>query len=120
MIGDSRVRNLPAMVVQNDHHVKQLERRARHDEHIDRGDAGGVIVQEAAPVLRRRSSPSYHLLGDRSLADFDAELKESHHGSGVLPKSGLAAFICRISLRTSRSTDGRPDLERQRQSRRNP
>jgi hypothetical protein len=37
-----------------------------------------VIVQEAAPVLRRRSSPSHHLLGDRSLADFDAELKESH------------------------------------------
>src|SRR5271167_907831 len=28
------------------------------------------------------------------------------------PQSGLAPLICRIRSRTSRSTDGRPDLER--------
>jgi hypothetical protein len=31
----------------------------------------------------------------------------------------LALFICRIRSRISQSTDGRPDLERQRQNRRN-
>src|ERR1700680_4599236 len=31
------------------------------------------------------------------------------------PHSGLALFICRMRSRTSRSTDGRPDPERQRQ-----
>ena len=33
------------------------------------------------------------------------------------PQSGVAAFICRIILRISRSSDGRPDVERQRQNR---
>ena len=35
------------------------------------------------------------------------------------PQSGLAVLICRIRSRISRSTDGRPDLERQRQNKRN-
>jgi hypothetical protein len=39
---------------------------------------------------------------------------------GRAPQSGLAAFICQIILRISRSTNGRPDLERQRQNRRKP
>ena len=35
-------------------------------------------------------------------------------------QSGLALLICRTRSRVSRSTDGRPDLERQRQKRRKP
>src|SRR5271165_1761725 len=36
------------------------------------------------------------------------------------PHSGLVLLICRIRTRISRSTDGRPDFERQRQNRRKP
>ena len=62
----------------------------------------------------RRSDPSHHVLCDRGLADLDADLQELAVDAGRTP-SGLALFICRIRSRISRSTDGRPDLERQRQ-----
>src|SRR5208337_4420891 len=48
----------------------------RHDEHIDRSDAFGVITQESPPVLRRCSPPSHHVLRDGRLADLDAELEQ--------------------------------------------
>jgi len=63
-------------VGQNDHHVEQPKRCGRRDEHIDGRDAFGVIPQEGAPGRGRRTSSSHHVFGDRSLADFDAELKE--------------------------------------------
>jgi hypothetical protein len=114
MLGNGRVNDLPAVVGQNDHHVKQSKRQRCHNEHIDRGDAGGVIEQKAAPGRRRCTSSSHHVLSYRSLADLEAKLEELTMVRGV-PQSGLALLISRISLRTSRSTDGRPDLERQRQ-----
>ena len=76
MFGDRGANDLPAIVRQNDHHVEQPKRRGRHNEHIDRSDALGVIPQEGPPVLRRRSSSSHHVFGDCSLADLDAELEQ--------------------------------------------
>jgi hypothetical protein len=67
--------NLPAIVGQNDHHIQQPKRRGSHNEHVDRGDAGGLIAQEATPGRRRCSSSSHHILGDRALAYLDAELE---------------------------------------------
>src|ERR1035437_4344910 len=76
MLGDGCAPDLSAIVSQNDHHVEQPKRRGRHDEHVDRSDAFGVIAEEASPGLRRRPSSSHHVLGHRSLADLDAELKQ--------------------------------------------
>jgi hypothetical protein len=61
--------------------------------YIDRTDAFGVIAKEAAPGLRRRTWSSHHVLGDRSLVNFDAELEELPWIRGA-PQSGLAAFLC--------------------------
>jgi hypothetical protein len=69
---DIKSHNLPAIVGQNDHHVKQPKRCGRYDEHIDRSDAGGLIAQKAAPGWRRPTSSSQHVLGDCRLADLDA------------------------------------------------
>jgi hypothetical protein len=49
MLGDGGAYDTPSIVGQNDHHVEQPKRRGRHNEHIDRSDALGLIAQEAAP-----------------------------------------------------------------------
>jgi hypothetical protein len=61
-LGDGGAHDSPSIVGQNDRHVEQPERCGRHNEHVDRSDALGVIPQEVAPVLRRCSSPSQHVL----------------------------------------------------------
>ena len=119
MLGHSRAYDLPAIVGKNDHNVEQPKRSGHHNEHIDRCDAFGLIAQEAAPGRGRLTSSSHHVLGDGRLADRDAELEQLTVDPGA-PQSGLALLICRIRSRISRSTDGRPDLERQRQNSRNP
>ena len=73
MLGDGRVNDPPAIVGQNDRHVKQPKRHRCHNEHIDRGNAGGVVEQKAAPGRRGCTSSSHHVFGDRSLVDLDAE-----------------------------------------------
>jgi hypothetical protein len=49
MFGYGRASDIPAIVAQNDHHVKQSKRCARHDKHIDGSDTLGLIAQEATP-----------------------------------------------------------------------
>jgi hypothetical protein len=56
--------------------MQQPKRGGCHDEHIDRGDASGLIAQEAAPSRRRPTSSSHHVLGDGGLADLEAELEQ--------------------------------------------
>jgi len=68
MLGDSRAYDFPAIVRQNDDHVQQPKRCGRHNEHVDGGDAFGVIVQESTPVLKRCSPPSHHVLRDGHIA----------------------------------------------------
>ena len=69
---DSRAYDLPAIMRQNDHDIEQLKRSGHHNEHIDGSDAFGLV----APSRGRCASSSHHVLGDRSLADFDAELEQ--------------------------------------------
>jgi alkylation response protein AidB-like acyl-CoA dehydrogenase len=60
---------------------------------------------------------------ERYIADLVADLDAKPEQLAVDPgraQSGLALLISRISLRISRSTEGRTDLERQRQKRRIP
>jgi len=93
MFGDGGADDLPAIVGQNDHDVEQPKRRGRHNEHVDSGDALGVIPQEGPPVLRRCSPSSHHVLGDRSLADLDAELEQLTVDPGCTPEWVGAAHL---------------------------
>jgi hypothetical protein len=90
---DGGAHDSPSIVGQNDHHVEQPERCGRHNEHIDRSDALGVIPQEAAPVLRRCSPPSQHVLRDGRLADLDAELEQLTVDPGRTPERVGAAHL---------------------------
>src|ERR1700683_3048903 len=93
MLGYSRAYDLPAIVRQNDHDVEQLKRSGRYNEHIDRSDAFGLIAQEAPPSRGRRTSSSYHVLGDCGLADLDAELEQLAMDPGRTPERGGAAHL---------------------------
>jgi hypothetical protein len=93
MLGDGSVNDSPAIVGQDDHYIEQPKRCGRHNEHIDRSNALGLIAQEAAPDRRRRPSSSHHILGDRGLAYLDAELKQFAMYPGRTPELGLALPI---------------------------
>ena len=71
---------------QNDHHIQQPKRCGRHNEQIDRSNAGGLIAQEATPGRRRRTSSSHHVLGNRGLAYLDAELEQLAMDPGGTPE----------------------------------
>src|ERR1700736_5146865 len=114
MLGDIRAYDIPAIVGQNDHHVEQPKRRGRDKERIDCSDAGGLIPQEAAPGRGRRTCvPRLRTVYLATVAWLISmpTLSSSPWIRGA-PQSGLALLICRIRSRISRSTDGRPDLER--------
>src|SRR6202453_3350281 len=64
MLGDSRAYDLPSIVRQNDHDVEQPKRCGRYNEHIDRGDAFGLIAQEAPPSRGRLTSSSQATMTD--------------------------------------------------------
>ena len=89
MLGDGSVNDSPAIVGQDDHYLEQPKRCGRHNEHIDRSNALGLIAQKAAPGRRRRPSSSHHVLGDGRLADLDAELEPAviffMDGLGIRP-----------------------------------
>ena len=88
MLGDSRAYDLPSIVRQNDHDVEQPKRCGGYTEHIDRGDAFGLIAQEAPPSRGRLTSSSHHVLGNRSLTDLDAELEQLAMDPGRSPRAG--------------------------------
>jgi len=93
MLGDGCAHDLPAIVGQNDHHIEQPKRCGRHDKHIDRSDAFGLIAQEAPPSRGRRTSSSHHVLGDRGLADLDTELEQFAMDPGRTPERVGAAHL---------------------------
>jgi len=93
MLGHSRAYDLPAIVGKNDHNVEQPKRSGRHNEHIDRCDAFGLIAQEAAPGRGRLTSSSHHVLGDGRLADLDAELEQLTVDPGRTPERVGAAHL---------------------------
>src|SRR3954465_14118787 len=80
-----------------------------------------MIEKERSPALRRRSSSPRHVLGDRGLADIDAELEEFSMDAWSAPER-MARLISRISRRISGATLGLPARRRdfQRQKERKP
>jgi hypothetical protein len=71
----------------------QPKRCRRHNEHIDRSDTGGLIAQEAAPGRRRHPWSSHHILGNRGLADLDAELEQLAMDPGPTPERVRGAHL---------------------------
>src|SRR4051795_3630817 len=88
---------------------------------VNRGDPIYMVQEERSPALRRWAPVSGHVLGNRSLADSDAELEEFSMDARSAPER-IARVISRISCRTSRGTLGLPGRRRdfQRQKLRNP
>jgi hypothetical protein len=114
MLRNIEPHNLSATVNLDDHDVEQSKRGGHGDERIDGGDAIASLrrklrhVGEGVPTRRTMYFATVARL--TSMPSF-----KSLPWIRGAPQSGLALFICRIRSRTSRSTDGRPDLERQRQ-----
>src|SRR5216683_6872137 len=73
---DAKPQNMSPAVPHDQKSIEQAKRDCRHDEHIHRSDAVGVIAQECPPALGRRVSSPDHVFGDAGLADLDAELKQ--------------------------------------------
>ena len=65
--------------------VEQPKRDRRHDEHIHRGDAIGMIAEERLPALGRRAPSLGHVLRDGRLPDLNAELEELTVNPGSAP-----------------------------------
>src|SRR5260370_19459929 len=85
MLADIKSHNLPAIMGWDDHNVQQPKRSGRYDEQVDGGNTFGVNAQEATPRRRRRTGSSYHI-GNRRLADLDAELEQLTMDSGRSPE----------------------------------
>jgi hypothetical protein len=106
--------NLSATVSQDDHDVEQSKRGLHGNEHVDGDDADCFVAEETTHV--GEGVPARRIMYFATVAWLTSmpSLRSSPWMRGA-PHSGLALFICRIRSRTSRPTDGRPDLERQRQ-----
>src|SRR6266481_2032432 len=73
---DAKPQNMSPAVPHDQQSIEQAKRDCRHDEHIHRRDAVGMIADKGSPALGRRVSSPDHVLGHAGLSDFDAELKE--------------------------------------------
>jgi len=58
--GDGDVHDASAIVSQPDQHEQQAAGRRRDDAEIRSRDLAGVVPQERAPCLRRRTAPPNH------------------------------------------------------------
>src|SRR6202035_3478397 len=73
---DAKPQNMSPAVPHDQQSIEQAKRDCRHDEHIHRGDAVGMIAKERPPALGRRVASPNHVLGHAGLSDVDAELEE--------------------------------------------
>ena len=60
----------------DDEDIEQIEANGRDNEQVHGGDVRGVVTQEGAPSLGRRSTSLDHILRDAGLSDFKAELEQ--------------------------------------------
>src|ERR1700755_440370 len=95
----------------NQQAVEQTKRDCRHDEHIHRGDAVGMIAKERPPALDGGSLRLAMYLATLVCPISMPSLRSSPWIRGA-PHSGLAMLISRISLRISGATLGRPPRRR--------
>ena len=66
----------PPLVRQHHEDIENSKGHGRHDEEIRRDQLLRVDIQECPPGLRRRLSPTNHVLGHGVLGYFDTELEQ--------------------------------------------
>ena len=93
MQGDIKSHNLTAIVGQDHYYIPQSKRSGSNDKHVDGGNTLGLIEQEASPGQGGPTASSHHILGDRSLADLDAELEEFRRESEMRSERVGAAHL---------------------------
>ena len=71
-----------------------------------------MIIEKAPPSMGRWDAMANHILGDGSLGNGDAQLRQLAMQRGESPQRGLALLMFRISSRISGATPGRPGLRR--------
>src|SRR5215470_16335944 len=75
MLGDAKVQNSPALVLDDQENKQYPQANRRHREEVDGNDFTEVIVQECPPGLRRRSLYGLQDPRDGSFGDRDSELE---------------------------------------------
>ena len=75
MSRDAKPQNLSSAVPHDQQSIEQPKRDRRHDEHIHRSDAVGMVMKKRLPALRGWPSSIDHILGHARLPDIDAELE---------------------------------------------
>src|ERR1700704_1680170 len=114
MRGYTQPQKLTAAVSQNQNPVQHPKRDGRDQEQVHRCNTVGMIAKKDLPALRRRHPPPRHVLCDRGLPDFDAELEQFAVYPRCAPKrvcdahlANEAANVCRC-LRPATARSGFP------------
>ena len=61
------VQDAPALMGEDNEHEQHATGEGRHGEEVERDERAGVILEEGAPRLRGRPTPTRHETGHRSL-----------------------------------------------------
>lgn len=86
MRGNLEVNDLSSVVAKDDPGVEQPKRRGCHNEHIDRGHVGHVVLQKGTPARGRDLGPPRQVSPDRGLANRNSELEQLAMDPGRAPK----------------------------------
>src|SRR5713226_2362439 len=81
---------------QDDEHVEQTEGRRRHNEEVDRGEIGDVVLKEGSPSLRRRLRATRHETGNSPLRDVEPELEQLAVDARRAPEDWRAPWCERV------------------------
>ena len=74
--GDVEMEEAPPLVHQHHEDIENSKGDGRHHEEVRRDQLLRVDIQECPPGLRRRLSPTNHVLGHGGLGDFNTELEQ--------------------------------------------
>ena len=74
--GNAKMQDPAALMLQNDEHEQDPERRGWHDKEINRCQTFQVVSQECQPSLRWRLGMSHHVLRNGCLTGLDTQLEQ--------------------------------------------
>src|SRR5438477_6804092 len=95
-------------MLQQDHeHVEQTEGRRRHDEEVNGGKVGDLVLEERSPSLRGWLPAAWRETRNGPLINVEPQLELFAVNAGA-PQRGLASAMVRTSSASSERTGGRP------------
>ena len=96
------------VMVENDENEQESEGNRWNDEEICSDQVPGVILEKGPPRFGGRFSVPDHVFGHRCVRHLDSNLQQFSVNARSPPQRAVARLICRIRLRTSGDTVGRP------------